>query len=71
MRSSTIFLVLAAAIGAITWIETSRKKDLSSKMRSKPHRYSEEEVDESLDESFPASDAPSWSSNTGSSGLPH
>ncbi|MFS4457927.1 hypothetical protein [Bdellovibrio sp. HCB2-146] len=71
MRSSTLILVLAAAVGAITWIETSRKKKGPSKIKSKPHKYSEEEVDESLDESFPASDAPAWSSNTGSGGMPH
>ncbi|HET9375283.1 MAG TPA: hypothetical protein VFO40_09935 [Chthoniobacterales bacterium] len=41
-------------------MNTNPEEDEAPDKQAEPEPFSEEEVDESLEESFPASDPPSW-----------
>ncbi|WII71489.1 hypothetical protein QJS83_13550 [Bdellovibrio sp. 22V] len=72
MRISTLLLIAAAAAGVYALASKQTQKGPSSRRRPERRTLENDRVDETSDDSFPASDPPSWSTGTSSSrGLPH
>lgn len=65
MRFASLFLIAIGATIAGVYYSQNRSASLGPKQgeitnKPKPKRFTDEQMDDRLDDSFPASDPPSW-----------